>query len=402
MQFDSLFVKPAQAVNAYLSEPNYLENNLKYSGQQKEQLEQLVSYLVTNKPLTFEECIVWARLQFERDYNNDIRQLLFSLPKDAVTSTGQPFWSGPKRAPHPLTFNSNDPTHLGYIIAAANLHAYNYGLKGDIDPALFRKVADAVIVPEFTPKSGVKIQINDNDPVPQQGQSGPDDETEALGTKLPAPSSLAGYRLNPVEFEKDDDTNHHIDFIAAASNLRAMNYGINPADRHTTKQIAGKIIPAIATTTSLVTGLVCLELLKMIDGKRKLEDYKNGFINLALPFFGFSEPIAAPKLKYGDTEWTLWDRFVFDNNPTLQEIMDWFKTKHNLEVGMVSQGVSMLWSSFIGKKKSQERLPLKFSNLVELVSKKPIPPHVKQLVTEIMVTDEEGEDVEVPFLVVRI
>lgn len=101
-------MKPAQSVNAYLSEPNYLETALKFSGQQTEQVGQLVSHLVTDKPLTFEECIIWARLQFEEKFNNDIRQLLFSLPKDALTSSGQPFWSSPKRAPDPLTFNSSD------------------------------------------------------------------------------------------------------------------------------------------------------------------------------------------------------------------------------------------------------------------------------------------------------
>ena len=103
-----MFINPPQTVNSYLSEPNFLETNLKFSGQQREQIEQILSYLVKNKPLTFEECIVWARLLFEDKYNNSIQQLLFSLPKDAKTSTGQPFWSGPKRAPDALTFNADD------------------------------------------------------------------------------------------------------------------------------------------------------------------------------------------------------------------------------------------------------------------------------------------------------
>lgn len=38
---------------------------------------------------------------------------------------------------------------------------------------------------------------------------------------------------------------------------------------------------------------------------------------------------------------------------------------------------------------------MRMSDLVEQVSKKPIPSHVKQLLVEVVATDEEGEDVEV-------
>jgi hypothetical protein len=40
-------------------------------------------------------------------------------------------------------------------------------------------------------------------------------------------------QLTPIDFEKDDDTNHHMEFITAASNLRAENYDIPRADMMT-------------------------------------------------------------------------------------------------------------------------------------------------------------------------
>lgn len=58
---------------------------MRYSGNQSGLLDQLTKFLVTQKPLTFDECIVWARLQFEQDHSTEIQQLLYSLPKDAVS-----------------------------------------------------------------------------------------------------------------------------------------------------------------------------------------------------------------------------------------------------------------------------------------------------------------------------
>lgn len=395
--FEGMFSTPAMNVNMYLSQPDYVEKAIKQlSGSSAtDTLESVYNFLVAQKPLTFNDCITWARLKFEDLYGNTIKQLLFNFPKDAVTSTGQPFWSGPKRAPEPIEFDPENQLHMDFVVFAANLHAFNFGLKGETDRAVFKKALADVIVPEFAPKQGVKIQVQENENVQQNVDANAMDD---LVKKLPAPSSLAGFRLTPVEFEKDDDTNFHIDFITAASNLRATNYSIQVADRHKTKFIAGKIIPAIATTTALVTGLVCLELYKIIDGKVKLEDYKNGFINLALPFFGFSEPIAAAKFTYYDNKFTLWDRFDVEEDVTLAELLELFQTKHKLEITMLSCGVSMLYSMFMPKKKSEERKAMKISKLVETVQKTILAPHVSALVLEMCANDEEGEDVEVPYI----
>lgn len=98
------------------------------------------------------------------------------------------------------------------------------------------------------------------------------------------------FQFNLVEFEKDDDKNGHIDFMTAVANLRARNYKINEAPRHQIKLIAGKIIPAIATTTAMVVGACGLELYKFACGK-EFSKFRNSFMNLAIPLWVFSEPL---------------------------------------------------------------------------------------------------------------
>lgn len=403
-QFHGLFRADPESANLYLTQPAEFKASLSQPGQaQRDRLERVLASLVSSRPESFEACVAWARLRFEEYFANNIKQLLFNFPRDAVTSTGAPFWSGPKRAPTPVNFDAEDRMHMDFIIAAANLRAENYGLKGTCDVVTIKRALANVVVPDFAPRSGVKIAVTEGEAA--AAATGSLIEAESIDDlihALPEPSQLVGVRLSPIEFEKDDDSNYHVSFVAATANLRAVNYEITPAERHTIKQIAGKIIPAIATTTAVVAGLISLELYKVARGCRALDQYKNGFVNLALPFCAFSEPIAAPHTTYNGTEWTLWDRFEVEGDVTLAQLLDLFRDKHQIVITMLSHGSSMLYGFIRAKEILQERMGMQMSRLVESVGKKTLPPHCKSLVLEMLAEDLEGNDIEVPYILVKL
>ncbi|KAI4823490.1 hypothetical protein KUCAC02_012073 [Chaenocephalus aceratus] len=390
-EFEGLFKQPAENSIQYLSDPKFMERTLKLPGAQPvEVLEAVYKSLVTDCPHSWADCVAWARNHWQCQYSNNIRQLLHNFPPRAekqniLTSSGCPLLVRPKRCPHGLDFSTSNELHLDYVVAAANLFAQSYGLKGSADRAGVIKILQDVKVIPFTPRSG-ELQ-NSNSSVD-------DSRLDDLKVQLPSPEAST-FKLCAVDFEKDDDTNFHMDFIVAI---------IQPENRHKSKLIAGKIIPAIATTTAAVVGLVCLELIKIIQGHKKLESFKNGFMNLALPFFAFSEPIAAPSHKYYEIDWTLWDRFEVTGLPpngeemTLRQFLDYFKTEHKLEITMLSQGVSMLYSFFMPAAKLKERLDLPMTEIVTKVSKKKLGKHVKALVFELCCNDLTDEDVEVPYV----
>ena len=67
-----------------------------------------------------------------------------------------------------------------------------------------------------------------------------------------------------IEFDKDDpDT---LDFVTAGANIRSTLFGIERKSRFDIKQMAGNIIPAIATTNAMVAGLCVLEAFKVLSG----------------------------------------------------------------------------------------------------------------------------------------
>ncbi|KAL8831600.1 MAG: hypothetical protein Q9191_000780 [Dirinaria sp. TL-2023a] len=77
---------------------------------------------------------------------------------------------------------------------------------------------------------------------------------QAKGAVISAPAVLA--------FDKDDDDT--LDFVASTANLRAIVFGIEPRSKFDIKQMAGNIIPAIATTNAMTAGLCVLQAFKIL------------------------------------------------------------------------------------------------------------------------------------------
>ena len=131
---------------------------MKQQGEQPmETFSNIANCLTVEKPTSFEDCVKWARLQWQKDYHNQvvyinfgvassffrsfssfavalilslipfqIVQLLHNFPADQTTSSGALFWSGPKRCPHALQFDVNNEMHFSYVFTGANLRAEMY------------------------------------------------------------------------------------------------------------------------------------------------------------------------------------------------------------------------------------------------------------------------------------
>jgi ubiquitin-activating enzyme E1 len=419
--FQGFFVDAPQEMITFLKDPKAALEKLKSEGTpttqrvKMENFQQLWRRLSTKDDTeAYTMCVEGAVNLFQEYFHDTIAQLLHTFPKDHLTTEGARFWSGPKRAPDPIVFDPNDPLCLKFVQACANLLAGGIGLPPKTDLDFFRKVAEKVELKPFIPKQ-MKIKVNDKDTT-QEGA----DEDEAIVERLAAElwqvvtSPSISDRIQATEFEKDDDRNFHVAFMSAAANLRARNYTIHEVDDHKVKMIAGKIIPAIATTTAMVTGLVSAELLKLVLHKAgkikelKVELFKNAFVNLALPMWLLSEPMPPLKTVSKDHDpvvmgpvkampegFTPWEKLEITGLKTLRELSDQLKEKFNVDVMIVCAGNVCIYNKYASAHKKRVDQPVKA--LYEEITKAPLPAKKKYLALEVSASDIDDDiDVQIP------
>lgn len=307
--------------------------------------------LLSKKPRNWSQCVELARLKFEKYFNHKAQQLLHSFPLDTRLKDGSLFWQSPKRPPTPVQFDLTDPLHVSFIISAAKLYSEVHEIQfteKDLSHDVIQKIIAGMTIKEFTPSNKV-VETDETAKKPDQNQISSEDERIAVlqleKVLAEGRASKDDLHMKLLSFEKDDDSNEHINFITAASNLRAKMYSIEPADRLKTKRIAGKIIPAIATATAAVSGLVALEMIKVVGG-HPFEAYKNCFFNLAIPIIVFTETAEVKRTHIRNgISFTIWDRWTIYGKEdfTLLDFINAVREQYGIEPTMVVQGVKMLY-----------------------------------------------------------
>jgi hypothetical protein len=345
-------------------------------------------------PKNFIDCLIIARRKFNKIYIDNIMQLLYLYPPDKIDSNGKLFWSLPKRQPSIYKYNKDDKLCIDFISAYSCLIAEMFDIeipyknprdekckKDMINKLEKEKITFENIIPDKNKMEKMKNEVekeqnknNNNTNINQENNSSNINDINEEDNYIKELKTLNTSNINnlkSVEFEKDNDSNFQIDLIYSMSALRCKNYKIEPMDWITVKLKAGKIIPALSTTTSSIAALQTIELVKIISGLNVSQN-RNSFLNLALPYLQCAEPGMCQQKKITDklssNLWDRWDIILSIGNDTIKNLFDILFNKYGIWGKDIFLGKKLIFSSLMYKDKDlkDKKMNEKLSNLLAI------------------------------------
>lgn len=303
-KFAELFVKPAKRVAKFAADPQGVTAELKAkldaasdpasAEAARQDIETLLKIItiatIPDLVARRTECAQLAFDAFHRLFRDQIFDLVSAYPADARVKDKNgrdkgPFWTGHRKFPTPAAYSSTNEANWLFLVATTHLLSQMVGgqpRKDEEDdqyaadergPTFAESLAQRLQTPVYVSRA---VDMSEEESLQTANADSSSEPSVVASSKAAGQAALdallsqyAGVSLDhvqPEDFEKDDDYNFHVDFITSCANCRALNYSIPLTDHASAKLTAGRIVPAIATTTAAVTGLVFLELFKVVQG----------------------------------------------------------------------------------------------------------------------------------------
>ena len=352
-KFNDFFTLPLEELKKYLDSKEdfyaYVQNE-EVTSIQISKLKGIKNLLELIKENNFEKILKQAVEIYNNNYDYNIELLLNEFPEDYKNKDGTLFWSGSKRLPQVIKFDINNEDCFNFIKYYSILLARSINIEIIEDNKIIKNIIKNVDIPKFIP--------------PTQKQITKEEEIYEI-------NSLKNYlnnfdlkiidkiKIKEEKFEKDDDTNYHVYFVNLCSNLRAENYRISKSDIQKTKIIAGKIIPAISSTTAAITGFSCMQLYTLLNSDN-INLVKNCYFNTSFNLYQINNPSDVIHMKDeeyniifdGPTkavpkEWTVWDIIEIKGPMTCLEFVDYFKKEYEVKISSISSNSKVIIFMFM-------------------------------------------------------
>jgi len=226
---------------------------------------------------------------YDEFYIEPISMLLNSFPED-LEENGSLFWSGKRKRPTIIRLNEIIESGLMGTEFISGIYSGIIYVLG-IEDKEYELYFDEIKEKDYHFAGDFKYTLEELEKNKTKEINSEIIESLINDLKSKDISNLSTMEIKTLEFDKDDDFTLNI--LDSIAKQRAILYNISVGNSNDTRKIAGRIIPALSTTTTIVSGLVMLEILKYYYNE-KPTDFN---INLAINnYIGF-ETTEAP-LKY--------------------------------------------------------------------------------------------------------
>eukprot|EP00697_Spironema_sp_BW2_P004628 gnl/Spiro4/16275_TR8742_c0_g1_i1.p1 gnl/Spiro4/16275_TR8742_c0_g1~~gnl/Spiro4/16275_TR8742_c0_g1_i1.p1 ORF type:complete len:1051 (-),score=343.81 gnl/Spiro4/16275_TR8742_c0_g1_i1:64-3216(-) len=354
--FEGKFSKDVETAKKFVADPSFLATQKQTATMNDyfEYIMQIDRVLGSEACHDFRDCVLWARKFYEDEFVTTPKNRAHTYPRNHVDRTGTPYWTGTRRFPEFQEFDVRDEQHMRFVTTAAALRAHSLGIPLPFaDKRADRAEGQAFIREQclaWRPPAWVPKIVQEEEEGDKKVTELPNNPAfyEELAQRLVRPT--AACPLAPEHFEKDDDSNYHIDFIWSSAELRCRVFGIEPATRLKSKVIAGHIIPAVVTTTALITGVGCCELMKYFSPANTFTEtpnnaealcdnvFRNINFDLATNEVAVFCAAQAPHHKFNGQTITLWSKEgpMLRPDTPIGDYLNLLEARHRMKITMAS------------------------------------------------------------------
>ena len=368
-KFNEFFTSSIEDLRTFLINKenffNFIQNEETSTGMiyKMKRIKSLLEIIIENN---FEKIIKESIEIYYELFIFQIKKLIEDFPLEYTNKDGSLFWSGSKRFPRVIDFNINENYCFNFVKYFSILLAKCVNVKLIENDDCIKKIVKKLKKPE---------EISQNNKILSR-----EDEINEINKLKNFLNNFNNKKIDinniiPIKFEKDNDENKHVFFINLCANLRAKNYRIPNIDEQETKMIPGRIVPAIASTTAMITGFACMQLLTLLTTDN-IFLLKNCYLDTSINNYQINFPSDVIHMEDQDYNalvdgpaiaipkgWTVWDIINIKGPMTCQEFIEFFKKEYNVKILAISSNFKSIIQLFMPSK--IKKLPLKIEDIYE-------------------------------------